>query len=314
VLGVMRFTSLAEAIELVNATGYGLTSGLESLDDREQRQWLAGIRAGNLYINKPTTGAIVLRQPFGGMGRSSFGPGMKAGGPNYVAQLMTFNEVHSGEDEAGGAQIVNEDLAVLYRQLSGGAAGVPGQEAACIRTALVSYDRAAREEFSLQHDHFLLLGEDNFRRYLPFREVRVRIDPGDAYFDIFARAAAARAAGCRVIVSAPRDIFLPGVKLLDDLTHSWAGGIEFIEETDKELARAIRAGEVERVRFSKAGVRTPVLLEAAHETGIHLAAERVSAQGRLELLWYLREQSVSHAYHRYGNLGARAGNARAEPL
>ena len=88
----MRFEKLHEAIALVNQTGYGLTSGLESLDDREQAEWKAGIRAGNLYINRGTTGAIVLRQPFGGMGKSAFGPGLKAGGPNYVAQFMDFTE------------------------------------------------------------------------------------------------------------------------------------------------------------------------------------------------------------------------------
>src|SRR5437762_218590 len=94
----MRFEKLAEAIALVNQTGYGLTSGLESLDDREQEHWKTSIRAGNLYINRPTTGAIVLRQPFGGMGKSCIGPGIKAGGPNYVAQFMTFEETANGAD------------------------------------------------------------------------------------------------------------------------------------------------------------------------------------------------------------------------
>ena len=37
VLGVMKAKNLEEAIRLVNQTGYGLTSGLESLDDREQK-------------------------------------------------------------------------------------------------------------------------------------------------------------------------------------------------------------------------------------------------------------------------------------
>ena len=46
---------------------------------------------------------------------------------------------------------------------------------------------------------------------------------------------------------------------------------------------------------------------------MHLADAPVLAEGRIELLWYLREQSLSHAYHRYGNLGARAGERRAEP-
>ena len=40
----------------------------------------------------------------------------------------------------------------------------------------------------------------------------------------------------------------------------------------------------------------------------------VLAEGRIELLWYLREQSISHDYHRYGNLGPRGGERRAEPL
>jgi RHH-type proline utilization regulon transcriptional repressor/proline dehydrogenase/delta 1-pyrroline-5-carboxylate dehydrogenase len=29
------------------------------------------------------------------------------------------------------------------------------------------------------------------------------------------------------------------------------------------------------------------------------------------MLWYQREQSISTDYHRYGNLGARAGEVRA---
>ena len=45
------------AIELVDQTGYGLTSGLESLDKREQDHWLERIGAGNLYVNRGTTGA-----------------------------------------------------------------------------------------------------------------------------------------------------------------------------------------------------------------------------------------------------------------
>ena len=74
-LAVMPFRTLSQAIKIVNESGYGLTSGLESLDDREQAEWMSTIRAGNLYVNRPTTGAIVLRQPFGGMGKSAFGPG-----------------------------------------------------------------------------------------------------------------------------------------------------------------------------------------------------------------------------------------------
>ncbi len=314
VLGVMRFTALAEAIALVNATGYGLTSGLESLDEREQEMWKAGIRAGNLYINKPTTGAIVLRQPFGGMGRSSFGAGMKAGGPNYVAQFMVFAE-RTGRDgtPCRPYQLANASLNDLrLRLLAVEVEAEPG-EVTRVLAAMASYDRAYREEFGREHDHFRLLGEDNARRYLPFAAVRVRVDGRDSFFEIFARACAARAAGCRVTMSMPPDLAHAAVRRLDEMTDAWAAGIEFIEETDEELAAAIRSGATERVRFAAAERVPAELRTVAHEAGVFLADAAVVAEGRVELLWSVREQSVSHAYHRYGNLGARAGERRAEP-
>ena len=88
----MSAKNLSQAIALANQSGYGLTSGLESLDGREQTVWKDTIFAGNLYINRGTTGAVVLRQPFGGLGKSSLGTGLKAGSPEYVSQFMEFKE------------------------------------------------------------------------------------------------------------------------------------------------------------------------------------------------------------------------------
>ena len=68
VLAVIKANDLKHAVDIVNATGYGLTSGIESLDEREVSYWKENLQAGNLYVNRGTTGAIVLRQPFGGMG------------------------------------------------------------------------------------------------------------------------------------------------------------------------------------------------------------------------------------------------------
>ena len=86
-------TSLqGHGIRLVNSSEYGLTSGLQSLDESEQLLWKNSIEAGNLYINRGITGAIVNRQPFGGMKRSAFGGGIKAGGPNYVSCFINITE------------------------------------------------------------------------------------------------------------------------------------------------------------------------------------------------------------------------------
>src|SRR5207249_11836192 len=55
------FRSLDAAIELANAQPFGLTSGIQTLDEREITRWVDRIDAGNLYVNRPITGAIVGR-------------------------------------------------------------------------------------------------------------------------------------------------------------------------------------------------------------------------------------------------------------
>lgn len=96
VLGLMRARDLDHAIELQNATPYGLTGGISSLDDREIAAWSERVAVGNAYVNRHITGAIVRRQPFGGWKRSSIGPGAKAGGPEYVASLGRWSAAPSG--------------------------------------------------------------------------------------------------------------------------------------------------------------------------------------------------------------------------
>jgi RHH-type proline utilization regulon transcriptional repressor/proline dehydrogenase/delta 1-pyrroline-5-carboxylate dehydrogenase len=331
VLAVMRFVTLSEAVALVNQTGFGLTSGLESLDEREWDYWKNHIRAGNLYINRVTTGAIVLRQPFGGMGKSVFGPGMKAGGPNYVAQFMDFTDPATAEAGCGssspGGQSGSDgegrgegELRSIpspestFATLCNGHLNEKHPEAARIIAAALSCEAARRDEFGREHDHFRLVGQDNVRRYLPFENVRVRVHPDDSAFEIFTRVCAAHVAGCRVTVSIPPDLKSPAVLLLEQLTESWAGAIEFVEETDDQLAAAIRTGQTDRVRYA-ASDRPPLpVLQVGNEAGGCVISTPVAAEGRLEMLWYLREQSISTDYHRYGNLGLRANEKRADVL
>jgi RHH-type proline utilization regulon transcriptional repressor/proline dehydrogenase/delta 1-pyrroline-5-carboxylate dehydrogenase len=314
VLGVMRFTKLPEAVALVNRTGYGLTSGLESLDEREWEYWCEHIHAGNLYVNRVTTGAIVLRQPFGGFGKSVVGTGMKAGGPNYVVQFM---RVRDAALPSPAGPVSRPELASLCDRLGSRADRLGEGEAEQverIRSAVRSYEESHREEFGLQHDHFRLVGQDNYRRYLPVPAVHVRVHPDDTPFDLFARVCAAHVAGSRAVVSVPPQLTSPILDLIEELTDSWAGAIEFLTESDDQLAQAVREHQVDRVRYAAPDRVPPALLEAAAETGQCVVSRPVLADGRVELLWYLREQSISIDYHRYGNLGARAEEARAEPL
>lgn len=135
VLGLMQAESLDEAIEIANSSAFGLTGGIHSLDPVEVRQWADSIEVGNGYVNRPITGAIVQRQPFGGWKRSSVGPGAKAGGPNYLMQLGTWTPAAS------------TDL------------------------SLDDYAEQWDTEFSQSHDPTGLFCEANVLRYVPLETV-----------------------------------------------------------------------------------------------------------------------------------------------
>ncbi len=339
-LGVMSFKHLNEAIERVHETGYGLTSGLESLDDREQAIWSARLSAGNLYINRPTTGAVVLRQPFGGMGKSAFGPGIKAGGPNYVVPLMKFKSLNDlaqvdsrDASEAGAVDTSETDtgtmpnqgppqlppLAIFCEQLRNGdsaptqrvKAHLSARERQLLLSAIHDYDCFARSEIRQSHDTLRLLGQDNIRRYLPMTHVRIRVTEHDTWLDIFARAAAVVAAGGRAAISHARGVHEEAIDALEALTEEWAGDMEFVQESDAELVAAIHRHQVDRVRYAHANIPLEIR-QAADEEFVYVADSPVNSSGRIELLWYVREQSLCHDYHRYGNLGFRAGEERSE--
>jgi RHH-type proline utilization regulon transcriptional repressor/proline dehydrogenase/delta 1-pyrroline-5-carboxylate dehydrogenase len=100
VLGLMRANDLTHALQFQNATEYGLTGGIQSLDPSEIEYWLANAQVGNAYVNRHITGAIVERQPFGGWKKSSIGPGSKPGGPNHLSGYGNWTDqnidVHQG--------------------------------------------------------------------------------------------------------------------------------------------------------------------------------------------------------------------------
>jgi RHH-type proline utilization regulon transcriptional repressor/proline dehydrogenase/delta 1-pyrroline-5-carboxylate dehydrogenase len=98
VLGVMHAPDLETAINWQNEVDYGLTAGFHSLDEEECELWMARVAAGNLYVNRGITGAVVNRQPFGGWKRSSVGPTSKAGGANYLNNLRIWQPLSSLHD------------------------------------------------------------------------------------------------------------------------------------------------------------------------------------------------------------------------
>jgi RHH-type proline utilization regulon transcriptional repressor/proline dehydrogenase/delta 1-pyrroline-5-carboxylate dehydrogenase len=102
ILHVIRFAGdkLDKVVEDINATGYGLTLGLQSRIDTVRDYVEEHARVGNFYVNRNQIGAVVESQPFGGEGLSGTGP--KAGGPHYVARFATERVTCIDTTAAGG--------------------------------------------------------------------------------------------------------------------------------------------------------------------------------------------------------------------
>lgn len=254
-LAVVPVRDLEEAIRLVNSLPYGLTSGLQSLDEREQRLWRDSIQAGNLYINRGITGAIVNRQPFGGMKHSAFGGGIKAGGPNYCATLVNVTDR-------------------------------PG----AIADWQADYRKAYEEEFARTHDWNRLHGEQNIFRYLPLQSMALRLLPGDSAEDVAHVVYAAQLTGTPLTISADpsQQDLLQGVQ---GTTLRW--------ETEEAFIATLP--QYERLRTLGSPL-PPALLAAAAQADKHIARGLPLACGRFELLHYIKEQSVTFEYHRYGSI------------
>lgn len=302
VLAVMRAKNLDHAIQIVNETPYGLTSGLQSLDPREQKFWLSKIEAGNLYINRSTTGAIVRRQPFGGCKASGFGQGAKAGGPNYVHQFAHPTEVSLPKEKAPVSAAV-ENMSKLIEKLS------LSTEELGTWYASISHYAFWGHRFKHDHDPSRILGQDNLFEYRSYTGICLRIQPADKPLDILRTLAAALTCETPLQIS-----YTKGTTplVINDQWKHLLPLFRVVEETEDHFLKRVQAGSFKRIRLITPP--KPELTQAASESFCHLDYAPVLTNGRFELLHYLREVAISSDYHRYGNLGVREGEVRKPVL
>jgi RHH-type transcriptional regulator, proline utilization regulon repressor / proline dehydrogenase / delta 1-pyrroline-5-carboxylate dehydrogenase len=91
VLALAWVASVDEALADLKRRRHGLTCGLFSRSPTVVERFSSEAPAGNVYVNRKITGAVVGRQPFGGNRRS--GIGYKAGGPDYLLQFVNTHVV-----------------------------------------------------------------------------------------------------------------------------------------------------------------------------------------------------------------------------
>ncbi|MGP1623397.1 bifunctional proline dehydrogenase/L-glutamate gamma-semialdehyde dehydrogenase [Bacteroides heparinolyticus] len=256
VLSVVCFDNLQETIRSINNLEYGLTSGLQSLDENEQALWKNTMCAGNLYINRGITGAIVNRQPFGGMKFSAIGGGLKAGGPNYCSSFVKITD--------------KPDSNTDYRK---------------------SYAEAFAKEFAHARDINNLYGEQNVLRYLPVERMVLRLFPGDSNEEARMIAFAAQTCHTPLVISFGED---------DDRTEALAStGCPLKKEDLKTFYDSL--DNYYRIRTCSSDIPDGFYKEVS-AMNMYVATAPPVKNGRVELLHYLKEQSITFEYHRYGSI------------
>lgn len=291
VLGVMTAETLEEAIAIQNQIEYGLTAGLHSLNTDELALWLDTVQAGNLYVNRGITGAIVQRQPFGGWKKSAVGAGTKAGGPNYLAGLGDWvSKASTAETKPAHSGV---------RRIEDAAKGIlPADELGPLQRSLASDAQAWAEEFGTAKDVSGLSAERNVFRYraLP---VMVRLSEGQPLADLIRIVAAGVQAGSDFTVSSAVEVPAQLRAVLSGL------GIETTVENDAEwlasVGRLAQAATLAVPRIRLIGGDAKALADATGgRPDLAVYSHPVTEAGRVELLPFLHEQAVSITAHRFG--------------
>lgn len=295
ILSVMRAKDLQEAIDIANSTGYGLTAGFESLDEREWEFFHTKIEAGNIYINKPTTGAIVLRQPFGGVKKSAIGFGRKAGAYNYITQFLNISTPQFDDH-----LLENSFSKALEVFLS----NIKDEDKEDLRSAIImskSYAYHQKNEFESSADHVGIRGEDNLFSYAKIKNLAYRVCKEDTLKDILGVILGANIAKVKLLVSHENH---PKIELVQEICRHANLKAEFSHESQESFIAKISL--FERIRyFGALSMQDEIYIQAAKQAKI-VARDKPLLNGRFELLLYHNEKALSISYHRYGNLGMRA--------
>ncbi|WP_426326091.1 proline dehydrogenase family protein [Microbacterium sp. E-13] len=311
VLGIMHASSLAHAIELQNAVAYGLTAGLYTQNPDDLAVWLDRVEAGNLYVNRGITGAIVQRQPFGGWKRSSVGAGAKAGGPNYLVGLGRWRAT-SGAPASATLHLRGLDTRIASL-IEAAQPSLDYEAFEWLRRGALSDAIAWDREYGQVKDVSGLGVERNLFRYRAIPSVALRATADAPWHAVLRVVVAGLRAGSALTLSAP--VGLPAavrrVLLQEDVAVYVETDEQWVERLTADdivaaAADADPAPRPSRVRL----IGSPASVAALHQAVAHAVEgdpdlaiydNEVTTAGRLELLPFLHEQSVTITAHRFGN-------------
>jgi RHH-type proline utilization regulon transcriptional repressor/proline dehydrogenase/delta 1-pyrroline-5-carboxylate dehydrogenase len=299
VLGLMKAENLNQAISFANATKSGLTAGLHSLDVKEKIQWLEKIEAGNCYVNRKTTKSSIRKQPFGGYKQSSFGHGYKSGGPNflygcsYPIQKTLPKEKRAVSEEVNNLSPFLEKIDLSDKELGTWYASISNY----------SYWWAKMKH---EIDPSKVLGQDNLFGYMPRNNICLYIAEKSDIFNSLRICAAALTCGNDLHISCDK-------KALSKFNWLELNNLIKVNKESKEtFFKKLSSGVYSSVRITSPACDE--MKQNAAKGFCYINNLPVLSNGRIELLNYLREVTLSYDYDRYGSLGVRDNELRKPVL
>ena len=280
VLGIMRAADLSEAIDLQNAMPFAHAGGLHSWNPDEVATWLRSVELGELFVNRGAVASAAKRS-----------------GANTLLTLGSWEPVFPEPKESVVVKGVSRGISDLIE------AAQPGMDylgfdrvRAGARSDQIAWDTRFGQSRAVGDLRF----ERSVIRYRPI-PVAIRLSEDAPGWALARVLAAAMRAGAPVGISSATPITASLVQFLRDETTA-ISVTEVVIEADARWYARLRSGETgaHRIRLLSGD---PSALVALLGAGSHAAiyAEPVTAAGEIELLPFLREQSVSITAHRFGH-------------
>ncbi len=298
VLGLVRAKSLKQAIQIQNSTAFGLTAGIHSLNTVEIKSWVESVDAGNLYVNRGITGAIVQRQPFGGFKRSSVGFGLKAGGPNYILQFGTFKDNQERFAGVNQYQISGVKKVISNYVHSVELLMESNRDHLLLEMAAASDEYWTNDLFISKPRAGELTYEGNYHRYLinPCT-VRVSTDATKAKLARVVQALILATHTDHVLSISPE--FVNRTELSQEQLRALTGGLRYVVEENLSEVPS---------RLILVGSKEESILELESNPDVFVYDLELSKSARVLALVFYREQSISITQHRFGALQSELQN------
>lgn len=286
VIGIVRVKTLAEAIDVQNALGFGLSAGIHSLDADEIDVWRESAEAGLLSVNCCSATARGGRAPVHGWNRSAVGT-VTIGGDDSVVTFGQWEPTPIRPAETVTLEGISEPVAGL---IAAAQSGMDFEAFDFVRTGARSDEEAWADSYGPK-----TLVETEFERiehrYLPVA-VTVRLSDDAPLAHLVRVLVAATRAQSTIAISTAIPLHADLIALFGQLDTP-VGVVEVVVESEARWRARVLAGGIVTSRVRLIGGDRQILARVLHgQIGIAVHAGQVTTSGRIELLPFLRGQTI----------------------